>query len=505
MILDVQITDNRMAANLLIKGSQEILESKLTESYLLNTIKNKGINTGIDLPAINQIISDKIFNKVIGVAQGIPPETGEDGRVKILKKSKKKKDIFPPQTEDGQVDYYSPRDGFLVYVRKGDIVATKTPQTVGKPGKDIYGNTVPGLLGKDISLELFVGLNTRISEDKIIAQHDGIVELKGHQINVLREYYINESIGKNTGSIDIPHDLDCKIVVDGDIKSGYKVACSNLLVHGCIEDATLTVKDLIVKEGIVGTGNEKIISNTIHVGYINGPREIQAHSVRVVREISNGAKVYANVVKAYAIQGSTIYGRDAIWTDYVNGKNYIAVGIDYQAKKELENLTKEIISMEEPMEELKSQRLIDTKRMKKLVELARLNPKHPLIVKELPRIKEAKIKLDNYIALRVDLIEKKEYLSQKIFSKGNHFLFVRESLGKDSSADKVVGPNITVALEDRTQKITESISGGLFCIKDHDIIRTSRYNIKEIKNQFDTYFNISLNHDDENSKAVVET
>jgi len=449
-----------MAAHVIVKGSEKELLSGLTDSEILNALSAHGVTTGIDHASIQKILSQKIYNKTIRVAHAIEPETGRDARVVFLKKIKKKKDVIPPQTEDGQIDYYAPR---------------------------VLGEEIPGIMGKEISLDLFAGSNTKIEDNKIIAESDGILELDGYKINVLKRYEIKENIGKNTGSITIPPDVECQLVVHGDIQNGYSVTCNSLTVYGCIEDAEVFVKNLEVKEGIVGLGKQKITADHIKAGYINGTREVYTKTLVVLREISSGAKIYSNTVKALAIQGSSVTARDAVWTDFINGKNSIVVGVDYHANMEYNEIIKSIHTMDEPLEELKSQRLIDTKRMKKLVELSRINPNHPLIKKELPRIREAKIKLDRFIAIRMDLINKKEVLLHKMYSKGKYFLFVRERLGKDSSSGQIVGPNTTITLADRTIKITDTAAGGLFYIKEHDIVKTSRYNIKEIKNLFDSF------------------
>ncbi len=491
MKIEVQISDNNNAAHLLVIVDKKEADIKLTEEELHTALSNKGINTGIDSAAIKQIISDKIYNKPVCAANGVPPKAVENARVEILKKPKKKSDITAPKTDDGGVDYYSPREGFLVYVRKGDVLAVKYPPTVGETGKNIFGETVPGLLGKEISLELFTGRNTVIKKNQIIAEADGILELDGLQINVLNVYEISDNIGKSTGSIDIPRDLNCKLIVKGDVQRGYKVFCSDLYVQGCIENAVVTAKNLEVKEGIVGVGKQKVTADNILVGYINGSREIHANTIIVLREISNGAKVYSNVVKAHTIQGSEVIGKDAIWADYINGNNTIFIGIDYRAKLEQDELHKRILAMDSPIEELKKGEFLNAKRMRKLAELARVNPKHPMLRKEIPKIKEAKEKLDDSIKKKIELIKKREKIASEIYSKRESFLFVRSNFGKDSSGGYIVDPSITINIRGEIEKINDITPGGIFTLGPHGISHSLKYNIKEIRSKFDDYFNAS--------------
>lgn len=491
MNIEVQITEDYMSAYMLIKLDEGEMVSGLTEKELYTALTEKEVSTGINSNAIKKIISSQIYNQSICIANGIPPKIGEDARVDIIKKPKKKQDIIVPATSDGGVDYYSPREGFLVYARKGDVLAIKYPPKRGESGKNVLGRMIPGQLGKEISLDLFLGKNTIIANDKIVAGTDGIIKLEGLLINIFNEYEIEDNVGKNTGSIELPLDLNCKLIIKGDVQRGYKISCFDLFVNGCIEDAAVTVKNLTVKEGIVGIGEQKIIAENINVGYINGLREVYANTIFVLREISNGAKIYSNVVKAYAIQGSTVIARDAVWAEYINGKNHITVGIDFRAKLKYDELSNKILAMENPISELKELDLLNAKKMKKFVELAKVNPKHPLFQQELPKIREAKEKLDNFLNIRIDLIKKREEVSQKIYSKSEPFLFVRSNFSKDNSSGYVVEPNTTLVLRESSMRITEIMEGGLFTINPHGIAHSFRYNIKEIKGLFDKYVETS--------------
>ena len=492
MKVEVKIANDYMTAHLLVSLNKGESASNLTKEKLHTEISNTGVNTGVDPNAIKQIISNKIYNQTVCVAKGILPDVGENAWVEILKKPKKKKDITLPKIVDGEIDYYSPREGFLIYARKGDVLAVKHPPTIGKAGKNVIGKTVPGLSGEEISLELFKGENTVIVNNKIIAETDGILELEGLQIKVLKVYEIKDNIGRNTGSVDLPLDLDCTLVIRGDIQRGYKVSCSELYVQGCIEDASVTVNRLEVKRGIIGVSEQKVRADNIKIGYIIGSMEIYSNKIIVLREISNGAKVYSYVVKAYAIQGSTVIARDAIWTNHINGNNSITVGVDYRAKLKHVELSKKILALDDTIDELKTKDFLNTRRLKKLTELARLNPKSTVLKKELPKIKEAKTMLNNLFKIRSELIKKKEKVAEKIYSKNKFFLLSRSNFEKDNYSINMIEPNITIYQRDESQKITMNITlGGLFTIGPYRINHSSKYNIKEIKSQFDNYFNES--------------
>jgi len=491
MRIDVQIADDSMKANLVVKVEKGESIKEIQNKALFDALSKNGITTGIDKTALKQISMEKIVNKAICVAKGIPPGTGDNAKVEILKKPKGKKDLKAPQTSDGSVDYYAQREGFLVYVRKGEALATKYPPTRGSPGKNVLGVDIPGRMGNEISLELFAGINTSIVKSKILAAIDGIVLIEGRRISVVNKYKINDNVGINTGSINLPLDLDFKLEVNGDVQSGYHVICPNLYVTGCIEDAVVTARNLEVKQGIVGVSEQKVTAENIKVGYINGSRTVETKTLTVLKEISNGANVISNAVKVYAIQSSTVLAIDAIWTDYVNGNNTVTVGVDYHAKQQFDELSKKILQLEDPIEDLKKQDLLNAKRMKKLAELARINRQHPLLQKELPKIREAKNRLDKFLNIRMELIKKKEKITEKMYVKREPILLVQSGFSKDSSSGVAVEPNTLITIRDRILRITDTSRGGLFTYSPTGINHSIQFNIKAIQDQFDKYFEAS--------------
>lgn len=486
MKIDVQIAEGYESAHIIVKTEEGEVEPVVTPVDLIHSLSVRNVIIGIKHDVLNEICESKLFNQLKLAAECEPPGVGDAARIEILRKPKKKNEISAPRTQDNTVDYIAPREGFLVTARKGDTLAIKYPSTRGNPGKTVLGRVIPGKFGKEIDLELFKGPGTSISEDKLFSDQDGILTMDGLKLSVLDTYVIDDSIGLNTGSIDLPLDLKVKLVVKGDVQRGYWVSCNSLEVNGCVEDSKITVSTLFVKEGIVGIGKDPVIADRISAGYINGPRQVKGNMISVVREISGGAEVYGNVIQVYTIRGSTVAAKEALWSQFVNGKNVIIVGIDYQNKMLHDELSKKIHAVEDPIEELKSQGLLNTKRMKKLTELARINPKHPLLLQELPKIREAQIRLDNFLNLRAELIKKREEFALAMYSTEEPFFLVQEGFSKDKTSDAVVEPNIIITMREHNLRITEAVSGGLFTVTQYGITHTSRYNIKELKTLFET-------------------
>ncbi len=485
--MDILVTVTQEATFAYINAFVENRDEKpeLKVSDFEKALAEAGIVIGIKKDVLEDICKNKRINEKVIAAESIAPKIGNDARVEIIKKPKKPDEIKPVKKENDEIDYYAPREGFITYVRTGETLAIKYPPTRGESGMNVYGKTMPGRLGKEISLDLFRGKHTKIKENKLIAENDGIIEIEGLFVNAETTFKINNNVGRGTGSIDLPKDLNITLIINGDIQKGLSVKCNKLYVTGCIEDAEVDCNILKVKGGIVGIGDKPIKAESIYVGFINGERKISGRVIIAVREISSGAKVMADVIKAYTIQGSSATSTEAIWTDYINGKNTIMVGIDYKAKLEYDELTKKIAEISEPLEELKTASYANAKRMKQLAELSKINPKHPLLVKELPKIKAIKEKLAKFEQINEALSKKRDECEKNIYSSVDPFLLVRSGFAKDTSSGMTVDPDTVITMKDETEKIFESASGGLFYLSKYGISSSARYNIKELKMRFD--------------------
>jgi len=488
--IQVQISKDYTSAFINVSVEEEEEDFILDVQRLEEALSNEGVVIGIKKDVLNDICRNKRFNHKILVAECTEPETGDDARVEIIKKPKRDDEITPITTDDGEIDYYAPREGFIAYIRKGETIAIRHPPTRGEAGENVLGRVMPGKFGKEISLDLFKGSCTKIVGDKLIAECDGIISLKGLQVNVESTYQINDNIGRNTGSIDIPKELDITLIIQGDVQRGLSVKCHKLHVSGCIEDAKIDCNFLKVQGGIVGVGDKPIEADHISVGFINGERKIIGKIVNVLREISSGAQVMAELVKAYTIQGTSVIAKQALWTDFINGKNTIMVGLNYEAKMEYDELSTKIAEIREPLEELRNVSYAGAKRMKQLKELSKLNPKHPLLQKELPKILETKEKLEKFEKLNESLYKRRTECEKKIYSVGEPFLFIKSGFSKDTSSGMTVEPDTTIFLKDYSMKVYESTRGGLYYLSKYGVSSSTRYNTRELKEKFNKFMEI---------------
>ncbi len=482
MIIKIEVSSNALKAYIRAVEDQKVDEqTAVTEQDIIEAVKGKQIIFGVVKDTIEKLKDSVETTDELVIAEGKPPTVGKNAEVHVLKRPKKREEVLPKSNEEGDVDYISPRPGWIVPVNKGEEIVVKTPPTQGESGKSIFGKEIPGIWGKDFDLDEIGGLNTETDGNCLLASKDGFIIIRTNKFSVEPVYRIYDDIGPATGSIDIPQSYDVEIAISKDVKSGYSVKANKVSIGGCIEDSEVIANELEIVQGIVGTSEIPITAKRIKVGYINGARKVYAESVNVIREVSAGAQIFADQVKASTIQGSTITASEFIWTNYLNGQNRIWVGIDYKSKMVHDRCSNELNNMEEPLEQLQKAWRNSEKRMNYLKELAKKNPKHPLIVKELPQIKEIKEKLDYYIEKKKKLEEDKAEALQKMYPTEKPFILIRSGFAKDASTGAAVPPNTIIHIRTEVQKILEPGSGRLMTFSEGQMTSTARYNIKELK------------------------
>ncbi|NVM04345.1 MAG: DUF342 domain-containing protein [Candidatus Helarchaeota archaeon] len=481
MKINIEVSKDEKEARLTVIKDKDDEEIPLVEDLKVALIK-AGVTVGIDESQLSLICFDQKFNEEFVVAKCIEPKVGKDAGIQEVNAPKPSEKIQPVVLKDGKIDYFAPREGFVVFTRKDDTIIKKVPPSAGEPGKSVLGKEIPGIKGKDISIIQFSGINTEVKDDSIIASIDGIVKFVDNRYVVEKEFKITTNVGLETGSIKIPRDSDVELIVDGDIKSGYEVTCPNLKVGGCVEDAKIDVKNLKITRGIVGTSDSVIKANVITVGYINGPRKVHANYIRVVREISNGAVITADIAQANIIQGSTVLAKEGIIVDHINGSNNVYIGIDYDVKNEFDELSKELNIVESEINEMKDESYQIAKRMVKLKQLAKINPKSPMLIKEMKKIKEFKEKLDSRVGHYNEIKEQKNKLADKMYHFKKNFLVVKSGFSTDTSSKQIIDPDTNLHICIHFKKIADPKPGGLFKADEREIHFFSNYNINEYKN-----------------------
>lgn len=223
----------------------------LTKEEILNDLKHKGIQVGIDENVISKYLSDKHYCTNYVIAKGISPRHGTDASIHYLFNTNP--NTKPTLNSDGTVDFF--HLNIICKCMAGQVLAELTKEDPGEAGRNVLGERVAPRDVKRLSLKY--GRNITLSEDglSISSQIDGHVSLVEDKVIVTDVYEVTD-VDTSTGNIDYKGN----VLVLGNVKAGFCVSAEgNIEVRGVVEGALLDANgDIIITRGMNGMGRGKL-------------------------------------------------------------------------------------------------------------------------------------------------------------------------------------------------------------------------------------------------------
>lgn len=216
--VEVSISFDEMEARIKLNiTAKEFAENKIMiSSEIIQALEKAGVTEGLD----NLFSKPLTVQKEITIANGIPPEDGEDAIIKYYEVTEKK----PLVMDDGTVNHYEL--DLIDNIRKGDWLGDRIKPTEGKPGRTVTGKPIPARRGIDFRLKYDRKTVEELEEDNktvLRAAVDGAVRLTGDSIGVDNHLIIPGDVGFETGNIS----FDGYVTVKGTVKDGFSVIAKN--------------------------------------------------------------------------------------------------------------------------------------------------------------------------------------------------------------------------------------------------------------------------------------
>lgn len=233
---------------------QEHLDSALEESLIC---------AGIDHSALDKLIENQIYFKLVPIARGIPMIPGEDGSVVEHFEQTVEKTFGSDQY--GKLDYRDQR--YLQVVHAGDLLCETVPPTPGMSGLNILGEEIPPKDGAPAKLH--TGVNTTLNEDKtqLLAKVDGHLKYENGKFHVRPVFYVQGDVDFHVGNIDFLGDVHIK----GNVREDFLIhATGTILIEGLVEGAQIEAgKNVQISNGILGDNKAFIrAGGSVKAGYI---------------------------------------------------------------------------------------------------------------------------------------------------------------------------------------------------------------------------------------------
>ena len=318
-----------------------------------NFLQIKGIEYGIiDDAQIAEYLKNLDSKKEpLKIAEGRPPESGKDADIKYCFETDPLK--VGAIKKGGAIDFKDRGD--IPHVKEGDVLVEKIPVAEGRPGKDVYGNTIPPKKSYDTKLKN--GKGTKISDDrfKIIAKIEGIPEISAMgKVYVSPQLKISGDIGLKTGHVD----FEGKIEVSQGIQNGFRVTGNSLTAKEILKAEIDMTGDIVVYGGIMGATIKT--GGNIRAMYVRDSR-IEAYGDVVIEKEVIDSKVDTSgacIVNRGPILSSTVAAKKGI-TAVTIGSDIskpckLMVGVDERIKNEIDMIKETRVLKIDALKQLRS-------------------------------------------------------------------------------------------------------------------------------------------------------
>ncbi|MFC1541983.1 flagellar assembly protein A [Candidatus Latescibacterota bacterium] len=332
---ELEISDDKYEAY--VKVHKPINDGDFISEDLKGFLTEKGVTYGILNEEIENIFKQEIFDKNILVARGQKVVDEKDGETRYYFATK----IKPKVDEKGNIDY---KELNLIHnVTAGEKLAEIIPPKPGVEGITIFNENISPKKG--VQPQLPVGKNTCPDANDpniLLSEIEGNVKLRGTTVEVESVFVIRENVDFSTGNIDFKG----SVVVNGDVKSGFKIKSQgDVQVNGIVEDAVIESEgNVLLKTGFIGKGSGQIIAKGDVTAKFCENQKIIADGDIYISEYVMHCNIQTNgklfmTEKTGLIIGGEIYAVKGIEAKTVGNDNYtptaLFVGVDKEFNEKL--------------------------------------------------------------------------------------------------------------------------------------------------------------------------
>lgn len=244
-VIEVTVANNKLAAYISVPH----FVTKVDQEVIYQALAAAGVVYGLK-PEVIASFSVSPREEPVLVAEGFPPQPGEDERVELLFLKEGEQSIDP---EAQRVDFRE--TSTIVSVAEGTLLAVKHPATPGREGKGVTGEVLPPPSPRLIELRAGKGVALQEEGTKAIAVINGRPWVKETAttctISVDPLLIHKEDVCIKSGNVRFKGDV--KIL--GDVCEAMEVwATGNVEVMGLVTRAAVTSGGkLIVHRGVINS------------------------------------------------------------------------------------------------------------------------------------------------------------------------------------------------------------------------------------------------------------
>jgi len=245
--IEISVSRDKMSAYLTIHPPQGGSPASL--DMIKQALAEKSIRNGFISQSIKVAITNGKADNIL-IAAGEPIINGKDSKFICLLPEVKIR--TPHVAENGNVDY---RDlGEIMIVHAGEKLMRREPSTPGKPSKNILGEIVNPVRGKDVPYAKGLDGVELSKEDPniLVATATGQPIITDNGVSV-EDTMVVKVVNLASGNII----FDGSVIIQGDVENSMKVKASgDINVMGMVESAELEAGgDVVITGAIIGRGD----------------------------------------------------------------------------------------------------------------------------------------------------------------------------------------------------------------------------------------------------------
>ncbi len=252
-------------------------------SEILAMLKSTGVCFGIRTKniegALNTVSQQQQPIKDYTVARGRLPVNGENGRLRLAIATESQ----PGKTlKDGRIDFRERR--LFIGVDKGQLLATLLPATAGLPGVNVFGQEIPQIPGKDLTLKSGTDIHVDSATGEIRAAFAGVLSvINDTGVKISSKHVISGDIDYSTGNIDSRD----AVQISGSVKPGFTVmGGGDIVIGGNVEAAKIIGRaNVILRGGLLQKGGSIYAEGDVEMAFCQNGSVAGGGSIVVRREI----------------------------------------------------------------------------------------------------------------------------------------------------------------------------------------------------------------------------
>ncbi len=336
-------------------------------------LEKAGVRAGVDWDAVKDAVlqcntGQEVVPDVV-VARGSAPLSSLPSFIVVARELRERREAA--DSEAARVDFrqLSP----FTLVKKGDLLAQRTPAREGRMGVTVRGTAVAYTKGTPPPLS--PGKNVVDEGGKFLAACDGRFQATAESFWVDEVLDVQTDVDFHSGNIDFPGD----VVVQGDVRDGFSVkAGGSLFCMKSIEACRVQCGgDLVTNQGIIGRRQAVIAAGGIlRARFVEGCYLSARGSVHVQTSIMHSSVHTLDRVQMGErgiIVGGLVFAQNGVSAAQVgtdrSPRTEIHCGVDYTVEQKLVWIRDKTIALALKLKEVEARMKASPEAAAKLAEL----------------------------------------------------------------------------------------------------------------------------------------